>query len=89
MPVDRPANGDEAVAALNKLLAEALRALGDAGETDRACRLAASGWALLRETWPREAERLNGVLHYLTQRPITVARRPRGTDGAAGRPEPR
>ncbi|HET9026690.1 MAG TPA: DUF2249 domain-containing protein [Trueperaceae bacterium] len=58
---------DEAVARLNKLFDSALRALGDADQQDAACELAAQGWTLLRHSWPREGERLNGVLHYLTR----------------------
>jgi hypothetical protein len=52
--------------ALNRLFITALLRLGDVGETDAACRLAAQGWSLLRHKQPREAERLNGVLHNLT-----------------------
>lgn len=55
------------IAPLNKILVRALRALGDAGEKDAACKLAADGWALLRAADPQEAERLNGALHYLTR----------------------
>lgn len=58
---------DEAVARLNKLFDTALKALGDAGQKDAACELAAQGWTLLRHSWPREGERLNGTLHYLTR----------------------
>ncbi|HNQ98756.1 MAG TPA: DUF2249 domain-containing protein [Trueperaceae bacterium] len=67
----------EAVAALNKLFDKALRALGDAGRQDDACELAAQGWSLLRQEWPKEGERLNGTLHYLTRtlkpKPVTDA----------------
>ncbi len=52
--------------ALNRLFIKALLRLGDVGEIDAACRLAAQGWSLLRHEQPREAERLNGVLHNLT-----------------------
>lgn len=63
-----PAGGKgDTVSALAKLFDQSVRALGDAGETDLACRLAAAGWAVLRHDWPRDAERLNGALHYLTQ----------------------
>lgn len=57
----------EAVAELNRLFDKALRALGDAGRQDDACELAAKGWTLLRHEWPKEGERLNGTLHYLTR----------------------
>ena len=52
---------------LNRLFAQALLHMGDAEETDSACRLAAQGWSLLRHQYPREAERLNGVMHNLTR----------------------
>jgi hypothetical protein len=57
---------DEALAALNRLFMQALLRMGDAGEIDAACRLAAQGWSLLRHDQPKEAERLNGVMHSLT-----------------------
>ena len=44
-------------------------ALGDKGETDLACRIAAEAWSAIRLLQPQEAERLNGALHYLT-RPV-------------------
>lgn len=60
---------EEALAQLSKLFDRSLRALGDAGQADAACELAAQGWKLLRNGWPKEGERLNGVLHYLTRQP--------------------
>lgn len=55
------------VKALNRLLVRALLELGNSGRDDNACRIAGEGWSLLRHTEPREAERLNGVLHSLTR----------------------
>lgn len=55
------------LAGLNRCFIQALLALGEAGHADTACRLAASGWSLLRHGQPREAERLNGVLHALSK----------------------
>ncbi|MDE2167275.1 MAG: hypothetical protein KGJ66_13180 [Alphaproteobacteria bacterium] len=52
---------------LNELLIRALKALGDEGQEDLACRIAAEAWSTLRRTHPAEAARLNGALHYLTQ----------------------
>lgn len=52
---------------INELLIRALKALGDEGHTDLACRIAADAWSALRRTHPGEAARLNGALHYLTQ----------------------
>lgn len=55
------------VTVLGRQLARALRLLGDLGEKEAACELAAEAWSLLRHTAPKEAERMNGVLHYLTR----------------------
>jgi len=52
--------------ALNRFFMQTLLRMGDAGEIDVACRLAAQGWPLLRHDQPKEAERLNGVMHSLT-----------------------
>jgi uncharacterized protein (DUF2249 family) len=51
----------------NRLLIAALRALAEAGEGERACRLAAEAWSAIRTAAPDEAERLNQALHYLTR----------------------
>lgn len=64
-----PTNPIDEVVSLNRLFDKALRALGDAGQTEEACQLAAKGWSLVRHEWPREGERLNGTLHYLTRQP--------------------
>jgi len=61
---DAPADG---LRSLNRLLIRALKALGDDGQTDLACRIAAEAWSLLRTERPEEAEKLNGALHYLTR----------------------
>lgn len=61
--------GTETLESLAMLFDRALRALGDAGEEDAACRLAAEGWWLLREPSPRSARRLNATLHRLTVHP--------------------
>src|SRR5690606_9289672 len=71
IPTSEPPTTDptEALHQLNRLFDRALRALGDAGQADAACELAAQGWKLLRNAWPNEGERLNGTLHYLTRSP--------------------
>ncbi|MGH7073583.1 MAG: hypothetical protein ACREFD_05195 [Stellaceae bacterium] len=56
----------ERLSTLDGLLRQALLALGAAGETDRACPIAAAAWSSLRHEMPREAERYNGLLHRLT-----------------------
>ncbi|MGH7862657.1 MAG: hypothetical protein ACREOS_10505 [Candidatus Dormibacteraceae bacterium] len=89
MSPERPAvemGSVEALGGLGRILDRALRRLGDAGEEEVACRLAADGWALLAKAHPREAERFNATLHYLTRRrPLpraaqTVLRRPGAAD---------
>ena len=54
---------------LGRVLDRAVRALGEAGERDAACRLAAEGWWLVKEPAPRAARRLDATLHYLTVHP--------------------
>lgn len=57
-----------AVTGLTDLLVKAVRALGAAGDADQASRIAAKAWWVLKE-WPRQAERLNGTMHYLARLP--------------------
>lgn len=59
-------NPSNELSTLNRLFLQALLALGEAGEPERACRLAAAGWTTLRRQHPREADRLNGALYALT-----------------------
>lgn len=51
---------------LARLLDRALRALGDAGATEPACRMAAEAYALLEQSDPETAERFTATLHHLT-----------------------
>lgn len=62
--------GAEGLRRLNRLLIRALKALGDQGQTDLACRIAAEAWSALRREHPEEAAKLNGVLHVLTRPPL-------------------
>jgi uncharacterized protein (DUF2249 family) len=50
------------------LLMQATAALGRAGDADRACRIAASAWAALREARPDLAVRVTAALHGLARR---------------------
>lgn len=63
------ADADELVASLTAVLAKSLRALGKAGQPDVASRLADTGWSVLRHGHPREAEKINGTMHYLARLP--------------------
>jgi len=60
---------DKELKSLNRIFIRSLLALGEKGEEERhlACQLAASAWSELRHAHPREAERLNGVMHSLTR----------------------
>ena len=60
---------DELITELTAVLAKSLRALGKAGQPDEASRLGATGWPLLRHDHPREAEKINGTMHYLARLP--------------------
>lgn len=51
------------------VLVKALHSLGAAGRPDEASRLAARAWWVLRDSRPREAEHINGVMHYLARLP--------------------
>lgn len=69
LPLTRQAHVERAVAETTDVLVRTLRALGEAGRPDAACRLAATAWWSLREACPREAERLNGTMHFLARLP--------------------
>lgn len=58
----------EIIVELSKLTVRALRALGNTGPEAReqACEFAGQAWAMLHEEHPDAAERMNGILHYLT-----------------------
>lgn len=64
-----PERHDDALAATVGHLIKALRAVGHAGEPDTANRLAAQAWLALRDDHARQAERLNGAMHYLARLP--------------------
>lgn len=64
---------DELLAVTVSHLIKALRALGRTGDPDAANRLAAKAWLSLRDQQPRQAERLNGAMHYLAKLPQTTA----------------
>jgi uncharacterized protein (DUF2249 family) len=75
--------GTDALAATADLLVKALRALGAAGQPDAASQLAARAWWVLRDSRPREAEHINGAMHYLARLPAeppTREERPMAAD---------
>ncbi|MDE2379947.1 MAG: hypothetical protein KGM94_21985 [Bradyrhizobium sp.] len=53
---------------LNLLLLDALQELADAGEVDRACRIAGKACVILRRTSPKDERRFNALLHRLVRK---------------------
>ena len=76
------------VAALTSLLLDAASGLADAGHGDRACRLTAEAWALLRKPRPQLAVRVTAKLHHLarsvTAEPVTFTSRSRASGVPGG-----
>lgn len=58
---------DESLAKLNEIFIRALKALGELGEEDFACRLAGEAWSKLKDAHPEQAHKLNIALHVLTK----------------------
>jgi uncharacterized protein (DUF2249 family) len=73
--------------ALLDLLLEAARALGQAGQADLACRLAAAAWAVLREDRADLAVTVTAVLHGLARR-VGAEPAQDGRTVPAGQPAP-
>ena len=67
---DPSAEAQDVLGETTDVLVKTLRALGQAGQPDAASRLAARAWWALRGTRPREAERVNGAMHYLARLPV-------------------
>lgn len=65
-----------ALVATSDVLIKSLRALGQAGHPDAASQLAAKAWWALRDVNPREAERINGVMHFLARMPAEPGAEP-------------
>lgn len=57
----------DTVVRLTSLLLDAASGLAEIGEGDRACRLAAATWAILRKTQPQLAVRVTAKLHHLAR----------------------
>jgi hypothetical protein len=79
---------EESLVETTDVLVKALRALGNAGHPDAASRLAAKAWWALRTTRPREAERVNGAMHYLARLPPEPGARPTQAPAPAPAPAP-
>jgi len=59
-----PTEAADVVGGLSRVLSRACRQLAEAGQPQRAGRLAADGWVLLRRTHPVQAQRLDGTMHH-------------------------
>ncbi len=51
---------------LAALLADDLRRLHELGDADSASRIAARAWSLLRDGHPKQAQKMDGLLHLFT-----------------------
>lgn len=58
---------DDVVDGLARLLARACRRLADDGRTREASRFAADGWVLLRGAYPKQAARMDGLMHHVAR----------------------
>ncbi|HET9080506.1 MAG TPA: DUF2249 domain-containing protein [Trebonia sp.] len=67
LPVGAP-SGQDPQATVLSLLLQATGALARAGDADRACRIAASAWAAVRETRPDLAAKVTSALHGLVRK---------------------
>lgn len=56
-----------AIDALTRAFVRACRQLGKAGRPTDAMRIAAEGWSALWASHPDDAERINGVMHFLAR----------------------
>lgn len=65
--VMRDGANDTVVGDLTRVLIRALRELGERGDPEGASRLAAQAWAITRGTHGAVAQRLAGLLHYLSR----------------------
>lgn len=65
--VDAAPSGSDANNSLTELLMSALQALADAGEGERACRIAGHACAVLRHDDHAGWRRFNALLHRLTR----------------------
>ncbi len=71
MEASHPPHPDQAGDALTRVtsvLDRTLRVLGDRLDYDLAARFAAEAWWALESESPKEAERINRTMHYLTAR---------------------
>ena len=68
-------NDGDVLAETVGVLVKTLRALGTTGAPVAANRLAARAWWVLKESNPREAEHINGVMHFLARLPDEPAPR--------------
>jgi uncharacterized protein (DUF2249 family) len=66
------ADKTEPLDALTGILADALRGLAGAGQSEAACQLAGQAYAVLRREHPTEAQRINALMHRLARMPNQI-----------------
>lgn len=68
----------EALRVTTEMLGKCMRSLGKSGRPDEASRLGGRAWVALYKVAPREAERINGVMHFLARLPAEADAPPIG-----------
>ncbi len=67
-----PTAAPKPLAGVTAVLIDALRALGAAGHSEAACRLAGHAYVALRHEHPAQAQRINALMHRLARTPNTT-----------------
>jgi hypothetical protein len=75
-----PPTRTEPLVRLTAVLTDALAALGAAGESEAACRLAGDAYSVLRREHPAQAHRINARMHRLVRMPDTNKEHANGDD---------
>lgn len=69
MRIQDTEDDDDTLQRLNRVLLDALRALGEGGQPETANRFAGRAWSALRRGHPIEARRVNALMHGLARMP--------------------
>lgn len=76
---DTAESDSDVVKALTGVVIRTVRCLGDSGRPEEASQLAATAWVATRRRHPVQAQRINGIMHYLAG--LDPAASPPSTDG--------
>lgn len=72
MPPDTPTPDVQVIDALVAVLRDTLKAFAKTGHSEDANRLAGQAYAALWREYPRQAQRINGVMHAIARIPDTT-----------------